>query len=239
MVANLRSIKVSNAIITQAPFVPVYTYLFNAPLESANTPPTVSYDNVGNWIYELGSNYPGLTVDSSEGCPVSPIASLNNSLRRFYIQAADNAPPINGTSILTTSANLDATDWIYSIYFYSPSVGTTDINLGGFNPGGGPGQAIFSLIYYYNTPYLEARINDNSGAYYLGNDLNSFTFDTWHQAEIRKTGTTVALYLDNVQIATSTYSGTFLPANLVSFGVNRSENGARTGWVDQVQLYYI
>lgn len=224
-------------IIPPAP--PTIQYLFNATLESAIPPYGINYDLEGNWIYELGSNYPGLAVDTAQGSPPSPLASLlNTGNRRFYIQAADNAPPINGTSALTTSAHLDETNWTYSIWFYPVSPGTTNINLGGFNPGGGGGQAVFSLNFYYNTPYLETRINDNAGSFYIGNDVSAITYNAWHHAEIRKTGLLLELYLDDVLLGSQSYSGTFLPANLISFGVDRSENGSRNGYVDQVQLFY-
>jgi hypothetical protein len=114
----------------------------------------------------------------------------------------------------------------------------TSMDLGGFNPGGGAGQALFSLNYYEGPPSVEARINDDAGAFYLYGEPGGFSYDQWFNVEIRKVGTMIGLYFDNVLMQQQAYSGTFLVQTLISFGINRSQNGNRRGYVDQPHLYY-
>lgn len=222
------------------PPAPAENVLFWARFETVQ-----KNDEVGNWIYVLDEWVsPGDTfvIDTTTGGePGSPIGSMDKTAggRRFYIQAADNET--GGTTALASSTDFDGWDFEYSIYFRLPSSGQTNINLGGFNPGGGDGQAIFSLNLYWfgGAPELEARIDRSTGAFYLNGGVLTLANLTWYRARIRRTADLFELLLDDTVIASSTQTMTFTgPTPLVSFGVDKHYPGTRTGWFDEPKLTY-
>lgn len=222
--------------ITFTPAASGYTDLFYARFNAVS-----NADDVGNWIYVLDEWISGedtFVIDATTGAPGSTAGSMNKEEggRRFYIQAADNKT--GGTTMLANATNFNTWDFIYTIYFQPKATSTTDINLGGFNPGGAEGQAVFSLNYYFTSPpNVEARIADPAGAFYLFGEPTMAVGD-WHKAEVRKTGNVWALYVNDVLLESVTRAVTFNNQDLPAFGVEKSYSTTRRGRFDEVRLQY-
>lgn len=202
-------------------------------------------DEVGNWIYDLDDN-PNYVREVGTGAPGSTGGSLANfDRRRFYIQNADNDGPEPGESPLLESSNfLASRNWSYSIW-YRPDEDPLEqaIDLGGFNPSGGVGQALFGLRIGHDFEagaWMEARIDDAAGGWYMEPEGFAITHGEWNRIELRKTGNLFELLVNDVVIASDdeSYSGSFAERELISFGINRSEAGNRLGFLDEPRFSY-
>ncbi len=215
------------------------TSLFWARFEAAD-----NRDEVGRWIYVLDEFVdPGDTflIDATTGAPGSTAGSINKDDaggRRFYIQHADNET--GGSSNLADAGDFNLWNWTYSIWFRVPSTSPTDINLGGFNPGGGNGQTIFSLDYYHfgGSPEIEARIGAQEGAFYLNGGVLTVPADTWHRVRIRRTEGLIELLFNDDVVASDTRSFSYAATGLFAFGIDKHYSGTRRGWFDEPRLTY-
>jgi hypothetical protein len=216
---------------------PGYTDLFYARFNAVS-----NEDEVGNWIYVLDEWISGedtFIIDTTDGAPGSTAGSMNKEEggRRFYVQAADNKT--GGTTALANATDFNTWDFIYSIYFQPKATETTNVNLGGFNPGGAEGQAVFSLDYFVTTTpaSVEARIADPAGAFYLFGEP-SMPVGEWHKAEVRKTGDVWALYVNDELLDSQTQAVTFNNQPLTAFGVEKAYDSVKRGRFDEVRLQY-
>jgi hypothetical protein len=198
-------------------------------------------DEVGNWIYDLDAN-PDYVRQAGQGAPGSEGGCLRIfDQRRFYIQAGDNEG--GGTSPLLVSSFLDNRDWLYAVSFNPGEIGgAAAVDLGGFNPSGGPGQALFSLTIGYDSEsgfWIEARIDDAVSPFYLYYEGLNLDDDQWVRIGLRKMGAIFLLLIDDeVVLGDPSYSGNFAVRTLISFGLNRSENGNRSGYLDEARMSY-
>lgn len=193
-------------------------------------------DDAGNWMYDL-DNSPNYTVESGGGAPGSVAGHIQNFDRSsIFIQHVDNET--GGTSnLFDDSQYLSSRDWLYTIQF-KPEASSNNVHLGGFNS---TGQRVFSLSYGISPQFIEARIDDAAGAWYLFVET-PLTIDEWNGIALRKTGNLFELLVNGSVVASdsTSYSGNLVgPSPLISFTLIRSGNGNRTGFIDEVRFSYV
>jgi glucuronoarabinoxylan endo-1,4-beta-xylanase len=182
---------------------------------------TLNASTIGNGLIAYWS------FDETSGTSVADrsgngnTGSLNNGAS-FTSGKTNNGVNLNGSGSWvnipnkTISGNFTLAAWVN----FSGTISSSDALIGQE----GSGQCI---------DFNSARIRFYTGSSTVVQVNQTLAANTWKHYTIRRSGTSISIYIDGVLNATGTYSGSFIPK-----AIGRGNNGTNTaGKIDEVYLY--